>query len=147
MDLTPFRGRSRGILWNWAPLILWLLAIYWMSDQPVVPHPGRRIGIADGVTDYGGHMVIFALLAFLAWRVLRAQPTLPHDVPQAATSVLAGLFAAFYAVTDEIHQHFVPGRTASPRDWVADVIGILATCLLVAWCQSQRRRDRFVPLG
>ena len=68
------RGRWQGILWNWGPLLLWALAIYWMSNQAVVPHPGRRIGIADDVTDYGGHIVSFGLLALLAWRVVRMRP-------------------------------------------------------------------------
>jgi len=33
------------------------------------------------------------------------------------------LSAAFYGMTDEIHQYFVPGRSADPWDWLADTVG------------------------
>jgi VanZ family protein len=35
------------------------------------------------------------------------------------------LLGGFYAVLDEIHQAFVPGRTADVYDALADVIGVL----------------------
>jgi hypothetical protein len=144
--LRWFRGRWVGILWNWGPLILWVLAIYWMSDQAVVPHPGRRIGIADDVTDYGGHILTFALLAFLAWRALR-MPSLPlRGLYPMSLPWLGGLFAMLYAASDEVHQHFVPGRTASARDWLADVAGILIASMLIAWYQSHKKRDQCVLL-
>lgn len=34
------------------------------------------------------------------------------------------LFAYLYAISDEIHQSFVPGRTARLRDTLIDLIGI-----------------------
>jgi hypothetical protein len=131
-----------GILWNWGPLVLWVLAIYWMSDQPVVPHPGRRIGIADDVTDYGGHILTFALLAVLAWRVLRMPSALLQGLSATSRPWLAGLFAVLYAAADEVHQHFVPGRTASGRDWLADVVGIVFACMFIAWYVRHNKRDR-----
>ncbi|RKY01797.1 antibiotic resistance protein VanZ, partial [Candidatus Poribacteria bacterium] len=30
---------------------------------------------------------------------------------------------AVFGATDELHQYFVPGREASPFDWMADVGG------------------------
>jgi VanZ family protein len=33
------------------------------------------------------------------------------------------LIASLYGMTDEGHQHFVPGRSMSTLDWVADTIG------------------------
>lgn len=35
------------------------------------------------------------------------------------------LLGVFYGLTDEIHQYYVPGRTASPYDALADSIGVL----------------------
>jgi VanZ family protein len=37
--------------------------------------------------------------------------------------VLAVVLASLYGATDEIHQAFVPGRTADLLDWVADTLG------------------------
>jgi len=142
-----WRRRLGSALWNWAPFVLWLLVIYWMSDQPVVPHPGRRIGITDDITDYGGHMLTFALLALLAWRVARTKPLFLRDHPRLVSPWLAGLFAMLYAATDEIHQYFVPGRTASVRDWLADVAGILIACLLMAWYERRKRGSRVAARG
>jgi len=134
------------MVWNWGPLVLWACAIFWMSSQPVVPHPGRRIGIADDLTDYGGHILSFGLLAVLTWRVVRTRPGFLRQVPLAAMPWLAGLLAAVYALTDEVHQSMVPGRTASIRDWLADVLGVLVACTLIAWYQARKMRNELAPV-
>jgi VanZ family protein len=44
--------------------------------------------------------------------------------------------SSIYALSDELHQIFVPGRSAGFGDWVADVIGALmaiSVCLFLAW--------------
>jgi len=40
--------------------------------------------------------------------------------------VWAALLASLYGASDELHQSYVPGRDADPRDWVADTAGGLA---------------------
>jgi VanZ family protein len=35
------------------------------------------------------------------------------------------LVGVLYGVTDEFHQAFVPGRSVSVFDWIADVVGVL----------------------
>ncbi|NUN16681.1 MAG: VanZ family protein [Myxococcales bacterium] len=42
------------------------------------------------------------------------------------------LWVSFYGITDEIHQAFVPGRTADVWDWVADTVGALVCACLFA---------------
>lgn len=45
--------------------------------------------------------------------------------------LLVTLFVGLiFAASDEIHQSFVPGRTASIYDFIADAIGILISLLL-----------------
>ena len=53
----------------------------------------------------------------LAWGRIRTRVGWHH-----ALLVAAG---ALYGVSDEWHQAFVPGRTASFLDWIADVTGVL----------------------
>ena len=36
---------------------------------------------------------------------------------------LAVLLASLYGVSDEVHQAYVPGRSADMLDWVADTVG------------------------
>jgi len=59
------------------------------------------------------------------------------------TAGLAIALAVGYAVTDEIHQRFVPGRSADAYDLMADAIGVLAgTAACWAWgIIAQTSRD------
>ena len=50
----------------------------------------------------------------------------------------AALFCAAYAVTDEIHQYFVPGRSCEFRDVCIDSAGALAGILL--WYFFRKRK-------
>jgi len=36
---------------------------------------------------------------------------------------LCTVITSFYGVLDEVHQYFVPGRSADILDWVADILG------------------------
>ncbi|MBD3368789.1 VanZ family protein [Candidatus Fermentibacteria bacterium] len=45
-----------------------------------------------------------------------------------------------YALSDEIHQSFVPGRDCSVQDMLADVAGLLISVLLLRWWVGKRRR-------
>ena len=40
------------------------------------------------------------------------------------------LFGAFYAGTDELHQYFVPGRSAQVTDVVLDSFGVITGILI-----------------
>lgn len=51
---------------------------------------------------------------------------------------LAVLLASLYGVSDELHQAFVPGRSADPADWLADTAGALAAVLLVRLWRRRR---------
>ena len=56
------------------------------------------------------------------------------------------LIGAAYAVTDEIHQLFVPGRSCEFRDICIDAIGVLAGVLLMKvvkclWSGNNRKRE------
>ena len=46
-------------------------------------------------------------------------------------AVVAAAIAVGYAVTDEVHQMFVPGRSAELNDLLADAMGVVAGASLV----------------
>ena len=48
------------------------------------------------------------------------------------------LFAAAYGLSDELHQHFVPGRQADWLDWLADAGGGLAGTGVLALTRNLR---------
>ena len=51
-------------------------------------------------------------------------------------------FATIYAITDEIHQHFIPGRVAAPLDVCVDSAGALFGVYLVFLVMRARKRKR-----
>src|SRR5690349_16634575 len=91
------------------PLALMAL-IFFLSAQPDL---NSGLGDWDMVLRKLAHMTEYAVL-YLLW--LRALPDAP---PWAPVAIALG-----YAVTDEIHQHFVQGRHGAPVDVLIDSVGI-----------------------
>ncbi len=144
MNKTWFR-RLKTLCFYWLPLIFWMALIFWLSSQPVVPHPGRKIGVPDDYTDYAAHAFMFAILTLLAWHALRASPARLPTILTSRPWLSAAVLAALYAISDEMHQLFVPGRWAKVSDWLADCVGILAMAiLLVGWQRAagQHRKSK-----
>jgi VanZ family protein len=81
------------------------------------------------------HFVEFFVLVWLLERAL-AKLTALSPLSSAACAVAA---ATVYGLLDEIHQRFVPGRSASPYDWGIDVLASALAGLLIV-----RRANRAV---
>jgi VanZ family protein len=101
--------------------------IFFLSAQPDFPHP--ETGWLEDVMGIGAHMFLFGVLALLWVRPLGGQWW---------AILLAFLLTMLYALSDEYHQSFVPGRTADPLDLLYDGIG--AALVLCAWTLTLRRR-------
>lgn len=77
---------------------------------------GRQV-----ITNFA-HVPVYALLTFL-WLKSFVRTRFGKSYFVIKWSVLAGL--VFFAIFDEIHQSFIPGRSASLMDVGLDLIGIL----------------------
>lgn len=112
------------------PALALMAAIFTVSAQSSLPQTDTAL---DVVGRKAAHMAEFGLLwALWLW-------ALPGNRPRAAVAALAITLA--YAVSDEFHQSFVPGRQASPWDVAIDAVGIgVAAGLWVA-----RRRGALHP--
>ena len=110
---------------RWGPLLLWMALIFWLSAQPVVPHPGRAVGLSDHLVDYVAHAVLFGVLALCAWWALGDARLARRLTGRRRLAAALGL-AMLYAVSDELHQALVPGRCATIPDLLADGAGIAA---------------------
>jgi len=101
----------------WLPLIAYCLLIFLQSssDNPVDLPP---IANVDKVLHAGA----YGLLGILFYRAYRSRWPSASGWTMANASLLS---AAFYGLTDEIHQYFVPGRSADPWDWLADTVGAM----------------------
>lgn len=69
-----------------------------------------------------GHMLEYAMLNFLFFRALYFSLKKYHSPKQIL--ILAFFCSILYAITDEIHQLFVPSREGHIRDIAIDAIGI-----------------------
>jgi VanZ family protein len=94
----------KNSLLRWLPAVLIMAVIFGFSSTPATRLP--NFGLLDFVVKKGGHMLGYALLALAYWYGLRLEKS---------RWWLALLFALLYAVSDEFHQSFVPGRHPS---WV-----------------------------
>ncbi|HZD10457.1 MAG TPA: hypothetical protein VE553_03875, partial [Candidatus Binatia bacterium] len=62
--------REQSDLWRWLPMLLWMVSIFIVSNQPKSTIPSY--GVWDWVVKKGAHMLAYALLASLARRVTGA---------------------------------------------------------------------------
>jgi VanZ family protein len=96
------------LLTAWLPVVLWAAVIFTLSS---VSDLGTGLGTWDLALRKIAHGAEFAVLGFLLLRALGNE--------------LAGLVAGVaYAISDEIHQHFVPGRQAALLDVLVDTAGV-----------------------
>jgi VanZ family protein len=112
-------ARSRLFLF-WFPVVAWAAVIFAFSS---IPSLSSGLGTWDTVLRKSAHVAEYVVLGGLLLRALA------RDVP----AFLAGVA---YAATDELHQHFVAGRHASPIDIGIDAIGVALGVLV--WRRAAR---------
>lgn len=95
--------------------ILIAIIIFYLSS---IPASGFPSGL--GITTKIYHIVIFSLLTFfLLIALIQGKNKYKYFV------ITTCLVVITYAITDEVHQSFVPGRNPAITDVLIDSIGIL----------------------
>lgn len=144
----------------WLPVVLWSVVIYSASgDKKSVQHSSRIIEpivrwLIPDVSDESvrtvvllvrktAHVTEYAIFALLLWRgfrstIWRKAVDWPWRCAGAAWGVAVG-----FAITDEWHQLFVPGRQGSGWDVLIDSLGAAAG--LTMWWWIRRRRELRPP--
>ena len=135
------RMDARLSRWPWCyyvlPPLAWMGLIYVLSAQPSLPEASEPL--LDLLLKKGAHMAGYAVLMVLVWRVLAHGPragTRPVDAlssdlaaarhpGQLAALIVAWTVTVLYAVSDEMHQTFVPGRSGRALDVLIDACGAL----------------------
>lgn len=125
----------------------WLVGLV----APVFGPDTDIVNVAAHFTEY----LIFGVLLFAALR--RSFAANPRDVACSAnsaplrrmpnpkwasvwmTALVAIAFASLYAVTDEFHQSFVPGRMCDPADWLTDTLGATLGVAVAALALRKKR--------
>lgn len=109
--------KFKKIIFLWGPAVLWMLLIFVLSSRPrisVAETPFINFAIFKFL-----HMVEYAILFFLILRATKYSSKTTRYI-----FIYAFLIAVLYAISDEIHQSFVPTREGKMRDVFIDTAGI-----------------------
>lgn len=101
--------------------VAWMFMIFYLSSIP-----GDELGpdtLIINLIKKSGHFVIFGVLAALNLSTFKGRKTLVDT--GSAVFLLSLFLTVLYAVGDEYHQSFTPGRHSSGYDVVIDACGAL----------------------
>jgi VanZ family protein len=112
--------------------------IFALSAQPDLPRPPGPL--LRRLYERGGHALVYAVLAWLYLRALRG-----HFRASVALRLVSAGLAVLYALSDEYHQTFVPGRSGDLWDLVADSVGACGAMLLNWWLEHRRSLRQPTP--
>jgi hypothetical protein len=153
----PPRYGGRGV---WIAAIFWMAIIFGTSCRfisrdaflafilPLIPGDEMRRAFTSSWDNLGGlivvkgyHMAEFALLFLLSNAVLRKGLHFPRHI----AARYCVLFCVLFAISDEWHQTFIPGRGGTWVDVAIDSVGILLAVLLTArysgWAARRASND------
>jgi VanZ family protein len=150
--LNPGFPRIRQKLFWWVLIVLWCGLIFFMSGKNADESSNQSLFVADLLNRwlkqlFGPHAfalsedVVRKTAHFIEYLVLGCLLFMGFlDKSKLARSILS-VFAAglLLAVSDEVHQLFVPGRTMRPFDVLVDMTGIGAAVLMMRQKILQRR--------
>lgn len=102
---------------RWSQVFLWCSLIFFLSSQPHLPGPQDQT--MDFIVKKIGHLTVYGVLFHLVF-VAYGKKT-PFRIFKTF------LFCILYAMSDEYHQSFVPGRTPLLTDIGIDTLGMLVS--------------------
>lgn len=113
----------KDVIKRWGPVLVWAGVIFTVSAIPTLP----RVGFLwwDFVAKKSAHILEYGILMYL---LIRAR--LPWHK--------ALVYGVAYAISDEIHQAFVTGRSSKLTDVGFDTVGMLTAVQLIKarWRQT-----------
>ncbi|MDF1592727.1 MAG: VanZ family protein [Desulfobacterales bacterium] len=107
--------RHKIFLFYWFPVLIYCALIFFQSSRPV-PESIPDTPYLDKLLHAGAYAIL-GVLFFRAYRI-----TAPGGKPYNIIT-LSILSAGLYGIGDEVHQYFVPFRSADIGDALADIAG------------------------
>ncbi|HOJ11795.1 MAG TPA: VanZ family protein [Clostridiales bacterium] len=146
-------------LLSWMAVILWMSLIFYLSHQPAAKSSELSTSITEVIIDTietvapqvkiekgdlhyivrkNAHFFYYLVLGILVVNALRRSGIYGYK-----SILLALLICILYAVSDEAHQIFIPGRSGEIRDVIIDSTGSnvgIFGYLVVSWVAGSRNR-------
>jgi len=120
--LFKFLEKNKKLL-VYAPLVVYWLILFVATTLPAASMP------SFGVVDKVNHLSAYFILAILLFLTLLFQQKIPLTKNRVAAYAL--IICSLYGMLDEVHQIFIPGRSAEFLDFLADACGALLGVLLM----------------
>ena len=142
---------------SWSLVILWMGLIFFFSHQPATESSELSSGITEVIVDMvhviapdndqmfnqdiinfsirkAAHFGVYLVLGLLVFNGL-----IHSSIPRSKAIILALLICVLYAISDEFHQLYVPGRSGQVSDVLLDSSGALMGILLMNAVRRVRR--------
>lgn len=129
------RLKKNHFWWYQGPMVLWALALFTQSSIPGTQIPELELLSHDKII----HCLIYVVFGFTVHRAIRYQSRFPFLAEHQYLFTM--LIVAVYGATDELHQYFVPTRSCSIFDWLADCLGAVLY-LSFFWLKSRLKPAR-----
>lgn len=139
--------KNKKVIISWIMVILWMTLIFYFSSQVrdesnqlstgitvIISRIIEKINIFDFKIDIKtlnhivrklAHFSIYFILGILIINAIRK------------SKYISLIICILYAITDEIHQSFVPGRGPSIKDVMIDSFGALIGILLFSYISNR----------
>lgn len=145
--MIKFRRLIPSATLAWTVVLLWMAVIFALSAQPAEQSKGlsekateviieiidcvhpldlevstmqEEIMKLNSIVRRYGHGIEYLVLALLVANAFKRS-----GVRDKSILTLAFVFCALYALSDEIHQIFVPGRACELSDYLTDCLGVI----------------------
>ena len=128
--------RSRNINYRWIPVVLWMSLIFILSHQDATRSSQLSGGLMTAVMDalaglFKGisiqpetlHFILRKGAHFTAYLVLGLLAAYAQEPKRRKEWLWTLIICIVYAVSDEYHQTFIPGRSGELRDVLIDSAG------------------------
>lgn len=104
------------------PLLLFSLAIIYVSNQENIDFLKNGFIFEDKILHF--------LAYFLYGLTIQFAFINSKNINTKKFYITVMIIGTLFALSDEIHQYFVKGRSADVFDWIADSLGIISSLLL-----------------
>lgn len=136
----------------WLAVVCWMALIFYLSHQPASASSQLSSGITaliasalDKVLPFltidweNFHAIIRKSAHFFAYFMLGAMTINALRISRVSGSkgiVIAFIVCVLYAISDEVHQLFIPGRSGEVRDVLIDSTGAIVGIIFYQWLKS-----------
>jgi VanZ family protein len=146
---------NRSWLYYWLPAVVWLVLVGVFSSRAFgatstgailawalrllhITLTGKEFMLVHGLLRKSAHFCAYGLLSALFFRAWRGA----SRGWRWTWAVLALVVAVATSSSDELHQHFTPGRTGAVSDVELDMTGAMfAQFMIVAFTATARRKQ------